>query len=285
MAEKYQESDILWIFGHPRSGTTWMAKLLADWLDSYLWNEPGIGHCVTFRNNLERNDPLRLDDPTFWFSTPLRNAWQPALNSFFHDIISRCSPEHSEDGYLLIKEPNSSYVAPLIAEIMPKSKIIVMIRDPRDVTASLIDARRPGSWMAERLTTEFDRNQIVRQTVGRFQNLGVKLRDLREQAAPGQLYEMHYERLRADTESQLRHLSHVFGLEVDDERLAAAIKANSYENVPVAERGPGQFVRNAKVGGWANELTGDEIEFIETNLRRFLSEHGYLEERATPATA
>ncbi len=261
-----------------------MAKLLADWLDSYLWNEPEIGHSVSFRNTIERNNPLRLDDPTFWFSTPQRDKWQPVLNDFFHKIISQCIPTDDERKYLLIKEPNSSNTSPLIADIMPRSRIVMMIRDPRDVTASLIDARRPGSWMAERVTADFDRDEIVRQTVARFQNLATKVRQLREQAEPGRLYEMRYERLRVDTESELLHLAHVFGLDVDESALAEVVESNSYENVPADKRGPGQFVRNATVGGWRSELTSDEIDFIESKLRRFLLEHGYLEE-AAPATA
>jgi len=46
---------------------------------------------------------------------------------------------------IIIKEPNGSNGADILSQCMPKSKIIVLLRDGRDVIDSLLDARREGS--------------------------------------------------------------------------------------------------------------------------------------------
>jgi len=47
---------------------------------------------------------------------------------------------------IIIKEPNGSFAADVIAECLPDSKIIVLIRDGRDVLDSRFDMHKPGSW-------------------------------------------------------------------------------------------------------------------------------------------
>src|SRR5829696_10439260 len=59
-------------------------------------------------------------------------------------------PEVVERRYLIIKEPNGSIGSPLLMEALPESSMIFLIRDPRDVVASSIDARSEGSWLQER---------------------------------------------------------------------------------------------------------------------------------------
>ena len=60
------------------------------------------------------------------------------------------SPEFGPNNYLVVKEPNSSKVAPLIIESLPESRMILFVRDPRDVVASVLDARRTGNWLYRR---------------------------------------------------------------------------------------------------------------------------------------
>ncbi len=264
----------MWVFGHPRSGTTWLGQLLADGLNLRLWNEPYLGQFLAFTNLLRDNEPARFEDPTFWMSHPQEEHWRASLNAFFMDVIARQGGPEAGFAGLAIKEPNGTVVAPLIVKAMPRAKFIFMLRDPRDVIASLIDARKPGSWMSERVQEEFNRTKVVNQSIKRFLRIAEGLRQI-EALAPGRLYEMRYERLRRDPFAEMNHLAHILGLPCDEAALRKAIDRHDYERIPDERKGPGRFVRTARVGGWQAELEAGEIAAIHHQLGAFLTELGY----------
>ena len=55
-------------------------------------------------------------------------------------------PEITEREYLITKEPGGSVGAVLLAEALPESRMVLLVRDPRDYTASWLDARKEGGW-------------------------------------------------------------------------------------------------------------------------------------------
>jgi hypothetical protein len=207
-------------------------------------------------------------------SDPQEEHWPASLNLFFNDVIARQGGPAAGFAGLAVKEPNGTVVAPLLMKAMPRAKAIFMIRDPRDVIASLIDARKPGSWMGERVVEGFDRTRVVSQSIKRFHRIAAGLHEL-EQIAAGRLYEMVYERLRVNTFAEMRHLAHVLGLPCDEAALASAVERHDYERIPAERKGPGKFVRTARVGGWAEELHPEEIAKINRELGDFLQERGY----------
>lgn len=262
------------MFGHPRSGTTWLVQLLTDGLNLKLWNEPYLGQILGFANLLKDNEPGRFDDPTFWMSHPQEENWRASLNTLFMDVIARQAGPAAGFAGLAIKEPNGTVVAPLIVKAMPQARFIFMLRDPRDVIASLIDARKPGSWMGERVQEEFNRTKVVNQSVKRFLRIAEGLKEV-EALAPGRLYEMRYERLRRDPLAEMSHLAHVLDLPGDTAVLRKAIERHDYERIPAERKGPGRFVRTARVGGWQEELEAGEVATIHRQLGTFLNEFGY----------
>jgi len=270
----FREDRVIWLFGHPRSGTTWLGRLLTDGFGLQMWNEPYLGQVFGFVTQLRRNEPARFDDPTFWMSDRQRDAWRASLNTFLNDVIARqAGPAKGRSG-LLIKEPNGTPNASLFAEVMPQARIVFMLRDPRDVIASLLDARKPGSWMAERVTAEFDRDAIVNGSIRRFLRIGEVLEELAA-VAEGRVVIVGYEALRADAEAEVRRAAPVLGLDWDQARVRGAIDRHSYERIPDDRKGPGKFVRTAKVGGWRDELTDAEQRRIHRKLGQFLESQGY----------
>jgi len=270
----FAEDRVVWIFGHPRSGTTWLAQLLTDGLHLKLWNEPYLGQFLAFTNTLRENEPRRFEDPTFWMSHPQEANWRASLHAFFTDVIARQGGRARGFAGLAIKEPNGTVVAPLILQAMPRARVVFMLRDPRDVIASLIDARKPGSWMHERLTEEFDRGRVVRQSIRRFERIAGLLDDL-ETVAAGRYFEMRYERLRTDTLTEMRCLAETLRLPCREDDLRQAVERHAYERIPEERKGPGRFVRTARVGGWQEELDPAEIAAIHDALGPFLAGRGY----------
>ena len=148
------EKRLVWIIGSPRTGSTWLLRLLC-----YPW---GVGRTATgidpsrFRprggNVVPVNesylghhlgplrDPLpppesaaaaslllndtRRGDPAYFFSDEYRDAWREPLRRLalerFGAQVERARAEHGiVDPLVLIKEPNGSHAADLIADLLP----------------------------------------------------------------------------------------------------------------------------------------------------------------------
>jgi len=193
-------------------------------------------------------------------------------------------PELAEGGYVVIKEPNGSVGAPLLMEVLPESRMILLVRDPRDVVASSIDSRKEGSWRyqrrqrigdtrveeaAEKIINEAD--QFVRNRAeGYVQALG----NAKEayDAHAGRKVPVRYEDLRADALGTMKRLYAELEIPVDEGELARAVKKHSWENIPEEEKGPGKFYRKASPGSWREDLTPEQAKIVEEITAPLLKE-------------
>ncbi len=143
-----QAENMVWIFGTGRSGSTWLASMLGepsgvigkpaprtqDRLGHKFWNEPLVGQLL---GHFYTEVPSRqLQRENFIFSHSKRDVWLEGIRRLVMDGARTRFPEVSETGYLVIKEPNGSVGAPLLMEALPESRMVLLIRDPRDVAAS-----------------------------------------------------------------------------------------------------------------------------------------------------
>ena len=112
-----------------------------------LWGEPWVG--TLFGHFYYDQDEQRRHNPQFssWDATGLARL-RP--RTFVLNAATATFPNLKKDDYLIIKEPNGSIGAPLMMEALPESRMILLVRDPWDVIASFLDARREGGWNYER---------------------------------------------------------------------------------------------------------------------------------------
>ncbi|MGH3147959.1 MAG: sulfotransferase domain-containing protein, partial [Rubrobacter sp.] len=186
--------------------------------------------------------------------------------------------------YLIIKEPNGSVGAPLLMEALPESRMILLIRDPRDVVASVLDAAREGGWLYESREgktgarrSRLDRrpNAFARERA-RVYRRGVESAWLAFDAHKGPKVLVRYEDLRSDTLGEMKRIYTLLGMPATEEELGGAIEKHSWENVPEAEKGQGKFYRRGTSGGWREDLTKEQVEVVEKTtaslLERFYPE-------------
>src|SRR3712207_391116 len=140
--------NIVWIFGSGRSGSTWLSSMMGDIEGHTLWGEPWVG--ALFGNYYYRGVAERKHKTPHFIMGPHRETWIGSIRHFVLDGARAIFPALSEDGYLIIKEPNGSIGAPLLMEALPESRMVLLARDPRDVVASAMDARSEGGWNYER---------------------------------------------------------------------------------------------------------------------------------------
>jgi hypothetical protein len=263
-AEGMDPEKVIWIFGTGRSGTSWLASMIGEF--GALWNEPLVG-ALFGEFYYERAAHRRGEKAILGESH--RDLWLGHIRTVVLEGAGARYPGLS--GYLTIKEPHGSTGAPLLSEALPESRLIVLIRDPRDVAASAADAHSEGSWARQNLGKKKDlppspvKERPVNFVKGRAR---VWLRDIskaveayRSHAGPKVL--VRYEDLRANTLDEMRRICREIGIPAEEDDLASVVAKHSWEMIPEEEKGEGKFYRKAKPGSWREDLTPEQAKVVE----------------------
>jgi hypothetical protein len=271
--------NILWIFGSGRSGSTWLSSMMGDMSNQVLWGEPWVG--TLFGNFYYSQGEGRRQNPQFIMGRH-RESWLRSIRNFVLDAAAVTFPDLKKNEYLVIKEPNGSIGAPLMMEALPESRMILLTRDPRDVVASSLDARREGGWHYEknrkRLYEDGRKEPPKRGSVAFAENRAHNY--LQGMGNAKKAYDAHggpkalvrYEELRADTLGEMKRIYATLGVPVNQEELARVVAKHSWENIPEEEKGEGKFYRKGKPGGWKEDLTPEQAEAIERVTAPLLAE-------------
>jgi hypothetical protein len=275
--EGVNPENVVWIFCTGRSGSTWLRGMMEELVECKVWEEPKVGQLFgEFYEGARRG---RLASTNFVMGDPTRKAWMRALRSFVLDTARAAHPTITPQHYLIVKEPDGAVGAPLLMEALPESRMILLIRDPRDVAASALDAMRKGGWRyewrnwgaTERPVSADERPKFVKKHADNY---------LRHISNAKKAYDAHggrkalirYEDLKADTLETMRRLCSALQIPSDGEKLTQVVAKHAWENVPEKEKGPGKFYRKATPGGWREDLTSDQVKAIETITAPLLQE-------------
>jgi hypothetical protein len=277
-------SNIAFIIGCPRSGTTYVKSLLAyhpkvrTGRESYLFA---------------------------WYLGPLVQSWnrpraQKArgfaglraylTNDEFHQVLYETSdrllgfmaPNMRPDEIFVEKTPNHVYWIPEILEVFPNARFIHVLRDARDVTASMLAASKTfGKDWAPRFAFI---------AAHRWVNHVTAAREVQKKLAADQFYEMRYEDLRSNPARELRMLTDFLKLEWSESELLEAIEKNDPKNRSargselrgeyaktygsVVERRKGA-IRKAKPGSWKQDLRFYQKWQVWLFARNKMKELGY----------
>src|SRR3954447_5175403 len=293
-----QENRLAWIFGSSRSGSTWLLRMLSD-LDGVVpIDDPHLGHHLgvwrpiplawaaceeppDLRTLLE----LKGDEPDYFFSDHHRDAWWDPLRDL---ILARFAAQASGNGdrprAVVVKEPGS-HSAPLLAELFPASRVIFLLRDGRDVVDSWLDAYSDGSWAipggAFPVSAE-GRIPLIRwlSAVWAYRSRAVKRAyDSRED---GDRIQIRYEELRNETETCMERICGMVGIETA--RVPEIVTGHRFEKLPRTKRGRRSFTRQARPGGWRDNLSAAEQQAMHEEMGDALIEFGYALDAPLAAT-
>ena len=270
--------NMVWILGSPRTGSTWLGEILGEPRGHALWKEPFFGVVLNFRNNLAHRG--YINSKQFLLGEPYRDVWVGSMRRLFLDVGQAKFPNISPRHHLVIKEPNGSMSAPLILEAFPESKLVFLVRDSRDVVASLLDAAEEGSWygydrfeasVADAVlrggSPDLAENRSDDEFVGRLaRNYVDNVSAVKEAYArhpDGAKVLIRYEDLRATPIDCVSYICDSLGIEVDREQLEQAVERHAFENIPQENRGQGKFHRRATPGGWREDLTPEQARTVE----------------------
>jgi hypothetical protein len=261
-------ANVVWIFCTARSGSTWMRSMLDDLLDGEVWEEPKVGRL--FGEFYSRAKPTQLGRTNYVLGEPTREAWTAALRDFVMRTAWASHPTVTPERYLIVKEPGGAVGAPLLMAALPESRMVLLVRDPRDFAASVLDATRKGGWMQEGMDEWARRDLESEKEVQRYLR-ALSRQYVRQMGNGKKAFEEHdgrkimvrYDDLRTRTLDTMRDLCAALELPVTEQRLAEVVNKHSFENIPQRERGEGKFYRKATSGGWKDDLTPEQAKIVE----------------------
>jgi hypothetical protein len=270
--------NVVWIFCSNRSGSTWLSSMMGEVEGHEVWNEPLVGKLFGDLYFVGAAGHQKVKH--YILGDFHKGSWLDSIQSFVLSEATARFPGVAEGGYLIIKEPNGSIGAPLLSEAMPASRVIFLLRDPRDVAASGLDAARKGSWQYENAADRGWKREAladnqpdvwVRRRAQNYVRHAGKARDAYE-AHKGPKVLIRYEELRDDTLGTMERLYSTLGIEVGGAELARAVEKHAWENIPEKEKGQGKFYRKAKPGSWREDLTPGQVEIVEQISATLLKE-------------
>jgi Sulfotransferase family len=313
------ESRLLWIWGTPRSGSTWLLELLCDPLEPYgrvacgFRTRPGMAAPRRSLDIVPIDEPFIANHlaPTFGdpidvdggylpatlnnyraghsgyvFSSAFDEAWRPEFRRFallrFWSMASRAR----QDGMALtdyptfaIKEVNGSHAADLVMSILPRSRMLFLARDGRDVVDSLLAAFSPGGFLARRFErptrTSEDRHEKVLWAAQLWAcNCDIALA-AHESRPPELTRIVRYEDLLADCAGVLGPVFEWLGLRRSEDWLQRMVERRSFAAVPEHKRGETKRVRSARPGRWRENLSSDEQRTVMEIVGPRLTRLGY----------
>lgn len=299
------ESRLVWILGSPRTGSTWLLRLLAHPM-SLANNAEGFEAPFGFRfdENVvvpidepylpihlspllytpfelgERPDPeaflqnsARRRDPSYIFSDEYEETWRPEVRRLalvrFRAQVERGAGSSGADRVLVaIKEPNGSHGAELLMSLFPRSRMVFLVRDGRDIIDSLIRATAPGGWLEEQGRTLHLQNEQQRVNFVKSQSQRWVIRMEAVERAfkhhpPHLRFEIYYEELLEKPQATLRRLVNWLGVQRTQSDLTTAREHAAEGKVATP------------AGRWRESLTAHEQEIMSRVMDFKLAELGY----------
>jgi hypothetical protein len=226
---------------------------------------------------------------SYAFSSAYEDVWRPEVRRMtlvrLYAVIERAGeaglnvPEQMP--LVMIKEVNGSHGADVVMSLFPRSKLIFLVRDGRDVLDSLLDANQAGGWLTKKgggkgaYETDEERREFVRDNCLNWAaRMNVCTRAY-ENHDPGLRRQIRYEDLLADTNRELADLASWLDLPGGPKRIQNIAKAHSFEAVPEKRKGPGKVRRSATPGAWREGLTPEDQQVAQEIMGGRLAELGY----------
>lgn len=283
--------DMIFVVGCPRSGTTYLQRLLASLPGVKTGQETHIfgffirplvkswRDLVKFMEVDTRGGvglPCYIDESKF----------KDLLRYFLFQLLKLITKGLKDDEIFIDKTPQNAFHVEMIKDLLPEARFIHMLRDPRDVVSSLLAANR--SWGSEWAPGNARDCAILwRKHVKTF-------RTSIKHIPSTHYYELKYEELVKDPLKSISAICKFLNLHHSKEVLEKSIRENDLRNahktggtkIPLGGLAavnsdkqhveePEGFIRRGTSGGWQDELSLFDKINVWRVARHTMREVGY----------
>ncbi len=205
------------------------------------------------------------------------------LRQFHSDIIVRflenTASRFDDAPHLVLKEPHLTMFFPDLFELLPAAKFVVIMRDPRDTIASMIEVSEK---MDAEGTTKYFPNRDMAEMSKHFKSFYGPILNAKNTKLAARTYFIRYEDLVTDPVAQLPGLREFTGLDIDLD-LSDQSQTDSVSNRILRTKQGAWRTENysrslnpSSIGRHKTILTATEIGEIEKHCRRFLTAGRYV---------
>ena len=252
MAAKFRPGDVMFV-GHPKSGNTWMAYMLA------------VLH--------QRHDPETVTTATVGQFIPVIHARDADVDSFPKLATPRIFRNEG----------------PQFPDVYPRTLYIV--RDPRSALVSYYHHCKHDTgnqaWSLDDFVDEMLEYGCIRSLEPFLVRWDRQVLDWHERKSRQAVHIVRYEDLKSDCLAELHKVASFCGLPTESTLLETAVRKGSFSEMRKqevehgAEAFPGEkgsrgfFMRKGEVEGWRDELSARSLKRIEEAFAPAMELTGY----------
>ncbi len=270
------------VTGAPKSGTTWLGKLLDAHPEIsckgeaciHFFGKALIAAANSYNELLERR--LANVSASNAFS-PMKEAEVMALYRAFVEARMALIVDPAKTGLRFVgeKDPLHGPNFPVLKKLFPEAKYLNIIRDGRGVLVSAWHHNKRQNHPDFRHAT-FDR--FLDDTAQNWSGMVRRSRATGPDLGAGYL-ELRYEALVADTGPTFQRVLAHLGAEASDATVQACVEAASFERLTKG-RSQGQedassFFRKGDPTDWRNHMSAAQVARFETQSGGLIRELGY----------
>jgi len=247
---KYNQ-PLLYVAGLPKSGTTWLEKMLCSF--------PGF--CDVMIPEAVAFEQKHKQSHTFELPAGLFNRFTKAL------VVLKLHAHGSLHNYKLLEQNKTRYV--------------VLYRDLRDVAVSHIFYVQRTAYHPEHKDYKYlDTKEALKHFAATLLPEFIKWVDSWQAHVASPLsYIVKYEDLTADPFNKLKEIAVHYGIQTTDDELQYIIKSNSFEKLSGGrEKGvtdTSSFFRSGTSGDWKKYFDEETMALYNNLLAGFLIKYGY----------
>ena len=279
---------MVFVVGCPRSGTTWVQRLLSCHSQIHTGQESNLFSDFIGAFTRKWNIGLALRErggvglACYFTETEMIDI----LRGLMCTVLCRMLEPLRPGEFFVDKTPDHARFLPEISRFLPAARIIHVLRDPRDVVASLLAASRgwARAWAPKHPR---DAAKLWVRIVG-------SVRKFSATANSKKFLELRYEELYKEPLAALTRTRDFIGLKWSKREMQAALEANrmpirftgrSQSIIPLAGQAalvsgrqvidPEGFLRKGRPGSWKTDLSVAEKNWVRSVARERARQCGY----------
>ena len=191
-------------------------------------------------------------------------------------ILKRIIAQYGTKGYdfVVIKSPNESHGADIVMKCLPNSRLILLIRDGRDV----IDSRQgkkhnPRVGMGPE--TESERLFRISHFAIMWRMHTSISKKAYDEHNPNLRLFLKYEDLRTSPLEEFKKIYQFLEINLPENEIKRIAENTKFENISPENKGLDRNKRQAIIGGYKKYFTEKELKIVNNMMRENLQEFGY----------